>query len=421
MARTGRTVGWRRRRGACIAAVCAAVLLSLALAAPAVARVGRVGPDRPAASWTPGKTVDRLLESAWVRHGIWDAQPAGALTYTMTEVTPEMTMTATDADGATVWSVEAGDVSAATGTLPAALVAVYADPDPNVLRSGELRAYDADGTVRFRRTFTNRFVAPLCDTPTRLVWAEVSARRVTRVFVRQGSRTRSVALPYRPPRASFINPAASSADGARLAVGIFMPKPDRWRTVMYWLRVSRSGVPSIVSHGTTDWPFLALSPDGSHAAVMSERNPPQASRNLWVPFGKFGGRLLPGESPAELDVAPQRIFGQGGYTYQSEATAWGASGVWVVDWSMQYMYQRAWVWDDASSSIWFRHDPGISYLAGVDSSGGLTVINVDTYAVATVPGTFADAVPIDGGTMAVMTTGGVLSFIANPVAAPQGE
>ncbi len=74
----------------------------------------------------------------------------------MTEVAPELTMTATDADGASVWSVEAGDVSAATGTLPAAFVAVYTDPDPNVLRSGELRAYNADGSVRFRKTFTDR-------------------------------------------------------------------------------------------------------------------------------------------------------------------------------------------------------------------------------------------------------------------------
>jgi len=31
------------------------------------------------------------------------------------------------------------------------------------------------------------------------------------------------------------------------------------------------------------------------------------------------------------------------------------------------------------------------------------------------------AVPIDAGTMAVMTKGGVLSFVAKPVAAPQGE
>ncbi len=241
------------------------------------------------------------------------------------------------------------------------------------------------------------------------------------MFVRQGSRTRSVALPYRPPRASFVNPAASSAGGARLAVGIYMHKTDRWRTMLYWLRVDGSGAPRIVSGKVTDWPYLALSPDGSHAAVMSSRNAPVASPNLWVEFGKFGGRLLPGDGAAEIGVAKWRIFEQGGYSYQGDAASWSTTSVSVVDWGMQYMYQRAWVWDDASSSIWFRHDPGIFYLAGVDSSGGLTVINVDTWALARVPGTYADAVPIDGGTMAVMTTGGALSLIANPVVAPQDE
>ena len=415
------TIGRSRAAAACAAGLCAAVLFSLVLAAPAPARSGHVGPERPPARWTPGETVDRLLGSAWIRHGIWDAQATGALTYTMTEVSPELTMAATDADGAPVWSLAAGDASAATGTLPAALVAVFADPDPNVLRSGELRAYNADGSVRFRRAFVNKYVEPLCDTPTRLVWAEVSAQRVTRVFVRQGSTTRSVALPYRPPKASFVNPASASSNGGRLAIGIYMHKTDRWRTMMYWLRVDGSGAPRIVSGGVTDWPYLALSPDGSHAAVMSSRTAPVASPNLWVEFGKFGGRLLPGEGAAEIGVAKWRIFEQGGYSYQGDGASWSTTSVCVVDWGMQYMYQRAWVWEDASSSIWFRHDPSIFFLAGVDSAGALTVINVDTYAVATVPGTYADAVPIEGGTMAVMTTGGALSLIVNPVAAPQGE
>ena len=127
---------------------------------------------------------------------------------------PEATLVATDATGATVWSVETGDAWAATGTLPAAFVAVFPDPDPNVLRSGELRAYNADGSVRFHRAFKNKFVQPLCDTPKRLVWAEVSAQGVTRVFVRQGSTTRAVALPYRPKKAYFINPAASPPTAA---------------------------------------------------------------------------------------------------------------------------------------------------------------------------------------------------------------
>ena len=90
----------------------------------------------------------------------------------------------------------------------------------------------------------------------------------------------------------------------------------------------------------------------------------------------------------------------------------------MVDWSMQYMYQRAWVWDNASSSIWFRHDPGIFNLAGIDNSGALTVINVDTYAIASVPGTYADAVPLADGRLTTLTREGVLDTIPNPVAGP---
>jgi len=85
---------------------------------------------------------------------------------------------------------------------------------------------------------------------------------------------------------------------------------------------------------------------------------------------------------------------------------------------MQYMYRRAWVWDDASSSIWFRHDPGIFNLAGIDNSGALTVINVDTYAIASVPGTYADAVPLADGRLTTLTREGVLDVIPNPVAGP---
>jgi len=407
----------RLTRGALATGLLVLLVLALAPAAPA-ARSGRVAPESRWSPWAPGRTADTALRDVWVRHWIYDAQPTGTLALTMSDVAPEAKLVATDASGATVWSVETGDAWAATGTLPAAFVAVFPDPDPNVLRSGELRAYNADGTVRFQKAFENRFVQPLCDTPTRLVWAEVSAQRVTRVFVRQGSTTRSVALPYRPSKAGFVNPAASSADGSRLAVGVYMHKQDRYGTMIYWLRVSRAGVPSIVSHGVTDWPYLALSPDGSHAAVMSSRNAPEASRNLWVEFGKFTGRLLPGsgDNAGEIGVAKWRIFEQGGYSYQSDAVAWGTSAVAVVDWSMQYMYQRAWVWDNASGSIWFRHDPGIFQLAGVDSTGALTVISVDTYAIATVPGTYADAVPLADGRLTTLTREGVLDTIPNPVA-----
>jgi hypothetical protein len=407
------------RRGVLTAALLVLLALALAPAAPA-ARSGRVAPESRWSGWAPGRAADVVLSDAWVQHWLYDAQPTGTLALTVADVAPQVKLVATDATGATVWSVETGDASAATGTLPAAFVAIFADPDPNVLRSGELRAYNADGSVRFQKAFENKFVQPLCDTPARLVWAEVSAQRVTRVFVRQGSTTRSVALPYRPPKAYFINPAASSADGSRLAIGVYMVNSSKWRTMIYWLRVSRAGVPSIVSNVVTDWPYLALSPDGSHAAVMSSRNAPEASRNLWVEFGKFTGRLLPGggDNAGEIGVAKWRIFEQGGYTYQSDTVAWGTSAVAVVDWSMQYMYQRAWVWDNASSSIWFRHDPGIFNLAGVDNTGALTVINVDTYAIANVPGTYADAVPLADGRLTTLTREGVLDTIPNPVAGP---
>jgi hypothetical protein len=398
----------------------ATLVLTIVFVAAASARSGRVAPENRWSPWAPGKAADAVLRDAWVQHWIYDAQPTGALTLRVSDAAPEARLVATDATGVTVWSVETGDAWAATGTLPAAFVAVFPDPDPNVLRSGVLRAYNADGTVRFQKAFENKFVQPLCDTPTRLVWAEVSAQRVTRVYVRQGSTTRAVAVPYRPPKAAFINPGASSADGGRLAVGVYMHNTDRWRTMIYWLRVNRAGVPAIVSHGVTDWPYLALSPDGSHAAVMSSRNAPEASRNLWVEFGRFTGRLLPGggDNAGEIGVAKWRIFEQGGYTYQSDTVAWGTSEVAVVDWSMQYMYQRAWVWDNASSSIWFRHDPGIFQLAGIDNTGSLTVIDVDTYAIARVPGTYADAVPLADGRLTTLTREGVLDTIPNPVARP---
>jgi len=395
-----------------------AALLVLTLAAPAFAQSGRVGTQQHRTPWAPGKAAASALRDSSTSYGIWDAQPTGALVYTRSDSAPEMTLTATDATGKTAWSVAGGDVWAASATLPAAFVAVYAGSDPNVLRSGELRAYKADGTLRFHKAFKSAFVQPLCDTQTRLVWVEVSAKKVTRVFVRQGSRTRSLALGYRPPQASFPNPTASSTNGGRLAVGAYMHKTDRWRTMMYWLRVSGAGVPRVVSHAVTDWPYLAMSPDGTKAAVISDRNPPEASRNLWVDFGKFSGRLLPGDPPTEMEVGPQRIFEMGGYGYGNDSIAWNTSTVAVIDWSMQYAYQRAWTWNNSTDSIWFRHDPAISYLAGIDTSGALTAINVDTWAMATVPGTYADALPVAGGRVATITPAGVLNYIVNPVAGP---
>ena len=103
-----------------------------------------------------------------------------------------------------VWSEATGDAWAASGTLPAALVATFADPDPNVLRDGVLKAYDATGAVTFHKSFKREFVQPLACTAKRLVWVETTAQAVTRVYVRQGGKTRSVALPYVPPKAHFV-------------------------------------------------------------------------------------------------------------------------------------------------------------------------------------------------------------------------
>ena len=75
----------------------------------------------------------------------------------------------------------------------------------------------------------------------------------------------------------------------------------------------------------------------------------------------------------------------------------------VLDHSPMMIYKRAWTFDDASSSIWFRHNGRIDRLAGVDDKGALTVVNVDSWAITTLPGPYADAVPIDGGRIATMT------------------
>jgi len=404
------------RRGALIAGLLVLLVLALAPAAPA-ARSGRVAPESRWSPWAPGKAAGALLRDVWVRHWIYDAQPTGTLTLRMSDVAPQAKLVATDATGATVWSVETGDAWAATGTLPAAFVATFSDPDPNVLRSGELRAYNADGTIRFEKTFENRFVQPLCDTPTRLVWAEVSAQRVTRVFVRQGSTTRSVALPYQPPRASFPNPAAASSGGDRLIVGAYMPSTDRRRVMTYWLRVSRSGVPSIVSHGITDWVGASLTPSGDKAAILTSDGLGDGP-NWWVSFGRFHGRMLPGNDAGMLDASSQRIFEQGAYSYSSDTVFWGATTVEVFDRSLYPIYKRTWTFDDESSSIWFRHDGRIDRLAGVDDEGALTVINVDSWAITTLPGPYADAVPIDDGRIATITEDGTLAFIADPVPGP---
>jgi hypothetical protein len=396
--------------------VLAVVLLGLAAASPALAKAGRVGPESMKA-WEPGALASRLARGADTWYGIYDAQPTGTLVYAMTDTAPGMTLTATDASGKTVWSTAAGDVWAASGALPAALVATFPNGDPNALRDGELRAYNANGGSRFHKAFTRKFVQPLADTTKRLVWLETSANAVTRVFVRQGSTTHTVALPYVPQKAHFVNPAAASADGSRIIVGEYMPSTSRRNVMTYWLRVGRAGVPRIVNHGVTDWVSASLTPSGDKAAILTSEGLGDGP-NWWVSFGKFHGRMLPGNDAGMMDASAQRIFQQGAYSYSSDTVAWGATTVEVFDRSLFAIYKRTWTFDDASSSIWFRHNGQIDRLAGVDTEGALTVINVDSWAIASVPGIYEDAVPIDGGRIATMTPDGTLAFIADPVSGP---
>jgi hypothetical protein len=66
--------------------------------------------------------------------------------------------------------------------------------------------------------------------------------------------------------------------------------------------------------------------------------------------------------------------------------------------------------------MWFRHDPDTVCLAGVDNVGALTVVNSESWNIAAVPGTCAEAVPLADGRLALMSMAGELSVIANPVA-----
>jgi len=394
------------------------VLIGLVAAGPALAKSGRVGPVSRTA-WAPGALAARLARGADTWYGIWDAQPTGALTYASHETAPQMTLTATDAAGKSVWSAASGDIWAASGTLPAALVATFPNGNPNVLRDGELTAYDASGHVRFHKAFKNEFVQPLTSTLKRLVWVEASANGVARVYVRQGSKTRTHALPYRSPNPGFVSPATASATGSRLLIGVAAYATNQRNVVAHWVRVDGSGTPRVVARRMTNWVAASLTPNGDHAAVM-----PSAAvggvGNRWVAFGKFGGQLLEGEDSSQIDASAHRIFVQGAYIYGDDTAGWSTYMLTVMQVFQEPMavYQRAWTFDDSTSSIWFRHDGRIVCLAGVDDKGALTVANSDTWAIASVPGTYADAVPIDGGRLATMTQDGTLAFVADPVAGP---
>ena len=400
------------RAGVLVFGALIAVTLVLAPAAQA-ASFGRVVPH----GWDqhPGHGLRALPRTgdAATTYGLWDAQPSGALIASWGSLT---TVTATDVTGKTAWSVAGQDVWTASGVLPAAMAAVFNNPNPNVLRSGTLYAYNADGSVRFRKSFTKAFVQPLCDTPKRLVWVEVSSNRVTRVFVRQGSVTHTLALPYRASKASFPNPAACSANGSRLAVGTFMHSPNAWRDVVYWVAVSRSGVPVIVSHRVTDWVSVSLSPEGAWAAVMTGDD----QSNVWLRFGRFSGRDLPGEDAGEIEVGSQAIFEMEGYSYSSDTTSWGVYTAEVLGRpALIPLYKRAWVNDGKSGDVWFNTDPDIGWLTSLNATpGSLTVVNLMTWDTVTISTVYVDAMPVKGGQIATLTDTGTLAYIANPVPNP---
>jgi len=376
------------------------------------ARYGRVVPsgfDKGAPNAM--RLAPRAADTA-TTYRLWDAQPGGALVANWGTLT---TVNATDTTGKTIWSASGQDVWTASGTLPAGMAAVFDNPDPNVLRSGTLSAYRADGSLRFRTSFTNVFLVPLCDTARRLVWVEVSARGVTRVYVRQDGRIHTVALPLRVAKASFPNPAACSANGSRLAVGVFLRNPAAWNDVVYWVAIDRHGVPAIVSHRLTNWVSVSFSPGGAWAAAMTVGDKP----NVWLRFGHFAGRYLPGEDTGSIQVGAQTIFEMEGYSYGSDTSGWGVYTAEVLDRAgLVPVYKRAWI-NDGQSDIWFNADPDIAWLASTDATpGSLTVVNVMTWDMATVPTAYLGAIPVKGGQIATLTDTGTLAYIANPVPTP---
>ena len=390
----------------------------IAAAAPAMALSGRVGPQ------SAGLVRDGALSARMARgdgpwYGIYDAQSTGALLYSMQEGAPQMTLTATDGAGAVVWSTGTGDAWAASGTLPAALVATFTDPDPNVLRDGDLTAYDAAGKVTFHRSFKRKFVQPLACTAKRLVWTETTAKAVTYVCVRQGGKTRKTALSYVPPKAPhFLSPASASASGRRVLVGEYMPvHANRSLHMTYWVKVDASGRPRLVSHRATEWVGASLTPSGDRAAIMTSQSIGGIG-NLWIAFGRFTGPEFAGEDAGEVYAGATKIFEQGGYMYGSESIAWGTTSVNVFDRSLMAIYQRAWTFEDDHSSIWFSHDRRLSYLAGTTNAGLVTVMNVDDWDTQVLPGTWAAVTPTSDGRLATVTATGAFSYIPNPVAGP---
>jgi hypothetical protein len=245
----------------------------------------------------------------------------------------------------------------------------------------------------------------LCDTAKRLCWVQQSPTKLIRVFVRQSGVTHGLTLPVK----GSLYCEAASANGTRLCLTLFGVRHGAFRSPTYWIRITSTGKPVIASHGVTDWVYVAMSPSGSHAAVICMPDWP----NRWVSFGKFTGSLLPGEATGSLTVGRSRVLVMGSYSFSNGANSWAASTIQVIGLpSLVTWWERTWL----TADMMCRSDPAIDNLAWVDPvSGGFQVTNVDTWDVADLAGTYADVVPVASGSLATLSTDGVLSYIANPV------
>jgi hypothetical protein len=390
----------------------AGLIALLALAPVAQASSGRVVP--PGFRQPPGEPLRALpLSAATPSYGLWDAQSGGALIAVWGS---SLTLNSTDATGKTIWSVTGKDIWTASGTLPAALVAVYSTSNPNVPRSGHLVAYRADGSVRFKRSFTNAYVVPLCDTTSRLEWVEVSASHLIRLFVHQSGETRTLRVPTFATKKWYpLAPPSCSRNGDAIALGSIIAPGNNGNFYhrVYWIRVNAHGVPRVVSDKRTDWDEVVMSPSGKWAAAV----PLQGYPKTWVRFGQFSGPHLPSDDTFSVQVGPHLIFESdtGGYG-SSDGTTWDLNLVETVQLPHLYLsYERAWT----DGSVRFAADANIQWaLSSTAVPGSLTVINLESWDTASVPNTYADAMVVPGGKIATLTDTGALAYIANPVPNP---
>ena len=368
-----------------------------------LARVTRVASGPPPA--------DHLVVSHAVvgdttsSYSLWDAQLTGALAVLHSGTAPYTTLTSVDAAGTVQWSVSGNGVTAVAGRLTTAMVAVFDGSVSDKASSGHIVAYNAGGGVRFRRASSASYVYLLCDTLTRLVWAQQSPDRQARLFVYQAGVVHQLTLPN---TRCWLSIESASAEGDRVCLALTGVRGKSYYSPTYWIRVSAAGVPSIVSGTTTEWIGASLNPSGTYAAVMSINDGP----NYWVRFGRFAGRQLPSEVTGLVYTGAKRIFVTGGYAEESSTGSWAASTAEVISLpSLTVGWERTWLVPDMA----FRFDPAVDYLLLIDPTAGTPMATNtktgDSYAI---PGIYADIVPVAGGKLATISGTGVVSYIDNP-------